>query len=454
MNVSEDTVEFWVRNAKLYMAEALECDQLQFVWDLSYLVKHKQISDIHKYMSLKCRGRKFQYIVVSPKEASLHDADHDRTKPLAVWPVWYAELGNTIHQLETWMANPVGRNRTLCNDKSVSSHCRPVWGQSERIIVDPGSLASPNARANISMIRDLQEEYPDVKIHLHGTGSFKYGFGLNFGAFDFEAHTLAQRGQISLPNGKQLLRPTDYPLNEEWIRLCGFTPRRLTEKGRNRTMFNIKSGQWAAENYRQNVKWKTRGFETEPGQKTSKRTWFKKQKPVETDMLSCYKCSMQLACKYYREGSVCSVPGSEGEDLAKMFKTRDSEVIIDALSNLLSRNVARLENAMDNEADKGEVDPHVTRLVESIWDRGERLAKLLDPELGHPTSKTSGNINFLNVNMAKSPQELASAVFAELEAQGVARDQITPELVENLMAMSADEKKKAINVLAVGSGPS
>lgn len=451
MTVSEDTTEFWVRNARLYMDEALECDQLKFVWDVSYLNKYKAIRDIDAFMKIKCRGRQWEYIKVGVDEASWHDPLHPRKNPLAVWPVWRFDR-HTLADLEQWVAKPVGQNRTLCEDTTVSSHCRPVWGQQDRVIVYPGKLQGAPAQERLRNLADIQAEYPDVILHLTNTGSFRYGFGLGFGAFDFEARGLSHKGFVHLPSGRQITEP-EYGACEEWINLMGFTPHQLLEK-ENRVKFVIRSGQWAGENFRKNVKWKTKGFASSPFERVNKTTWFRQTKPADTDMLACYKCSLQLSCKFYREGSVCSVPGSEGKDLANMFKSRDAETIVDALSQLLATNATRLDNALDNEAERGDIDPAVTKLIESTWDRGERLAKLLDPNLGQPDKPAGGNLNFINVNTAKSPKDLAAAVFAELEARGVSRDQITPELVENLMQMTVEEKKKAINVLAVGSGSS
>ena len=145
------------------------------------------------------------------------------------------------------------------------------------------------------------------------------------------------------------------------------------------------------------------------------------------------------------------MPDSEPTELASYFKTRDSDAIIEGLGTLLATNVQRLKEGREKEIEDETLDPHVTKLVESIFDRGVKLAKLVDPALAKAGApQTNVQINQQTIN-ASTPQALMKAIVTELEARGVPRDQITTDMVKELMGMGETQRQQAIEATAIAS---
>ena len=136
------------------------------------------------------------------------------------------------------------------------------------------------------------------------------------------------------------------------------------------------------------------------------------------------------------------MPGSEPTDLAKMFKTRDSQLIIDGLGTLMAAETHRLQRGMEEEETWGELDPEVTKMMSTLFDHGVKLAKLVDPSL-----RGSGvNINVGQGGQAavalSTPKQMVAAAVRELQARGVPLDQITPDAIQGLLAGMADPEKQ------------
>lgn len=457
MRTKEKPTEVWIRNPKLLVRECIEVNQHDITWNVSFLAKNH--INVEKYMTTKFVGRPWRAIVINENEASLIDHEHpSMDKPLAVWPVWRRGK-NTISELEEWAANPVGQNPKLYNNADIPKRIRPVKNQPERIIFVPGHAGEVYGKNLAIAASEIAEEYPDVWVHCHDTESMPMVFGLKFSAGDFFVRMNTSGGSIFLPNGKKARWDTSQDWLE-WIRLMGFYPRQL-EIPRNRSLYSIRSLQWAGENFKENVKFRTRGFDdfdldqplkVRRQTKKPKGTIFlHRNKPIDTDMLACNTCSRQMECKYYREGSVCSVPGSDGAELGEMFKSRDADVIVNALGLLLDKSARRVASALEDEEANGTLSKEATNAINGLFDRGERLAKLLDPMLGVPDKNNAPTNNFLQVNMG-TPAQLAGAIIAELEGRGVPRSAITPEMVQNLMSEHGDARQKALDTVAIEAG--
>jgi hypothetical protein len=261
-------------------------------------------------------------------------------------------------------------------------------------------------------------------------------FGMNFKSVDVEPKTTAQKGQVIMPHGKVLSK--EYAQAQpQWVRVCGFSTGDL-EEPRNRCMFNMKSAWWAAEHWKQNFNFKANG-------KAAVDPHAEKHVPAETkspfsrampktagDKVVCELCSLQVSCKHFREGSVCTLPGSETKGLAGLFNSRDADKIIDGLSGILSKQGERAERAIEIEEAIGDIDPEVTRILNSTFANGVKLAKLLNPKL------TPG----VNVNLnlpGPAPQRLMAQAMKQLEDQGYNRDEITPELMARVLGVETAE---------------
>lgn len=162
---------------------------------------------------------------------------------------------------------------------------------------------------------------------------------------------------------------------------------------------------------------------------------FKNTRYQPGDRVTCDNCSVARSCKVYREGSVCNVPKSPGEKLAKAFSSRDSAQIIDGLGHLLSLQSERLGEAMDDERDFGEKNPEVTKMMNSLFSNGTKLAKLIDPALNG--GGTTVNVGVASGGAAQvatgNPNTIMAQVMRVLEDKGIPRSEITSDMVSGVL---------------------
>ena len=439
--------EVWFRNPDNYIRELVECGEYRIAWDRGYLVK-KRI-DPEKHASLYF-GQTYPYrlLLVGEQGTAELDATHGITNPKAVYPTW--AYGEDAALLEEIIARPVGLDHKICLDTSVPPDQRPVYNQEHRVVViEPPVAGSGPGRKFLRYLKELQEDYPDCIIHVHGLYGWRPAFGLGFRAADVEPRTAAQKGRVHLPSGleEKFENVVKHP---QWVTALGFKPVDLSVP-RVRCMYNIKSAVWAGANYEKLNRFPTRSSSSHdhsPDTPTSEHQVPQTRSPFigevvkkDGDLFHCNTCSLQDKCRYFREGAVCSVPGADPTDLAKYFKTRDSDMIIDGLGTLMAAQTRRLQAGMAMEEDFGELDPEVTKILNSLFDQGAKLAKLVNPALNRP----GVNINVGAGGVAgvgfSSPQQLIGAAVRELEARGIAREDITPQMIEGLLTQMAEPQK-------------
>lgn len=454
--------EVWVRNPAAAIREAIEVDVRHFVWDGGYLT-NRRLNPID-YLDSHWIGKEGTYRSMIIGDGIAHEYSNGDTlwMPRAIYPAW--SYGQDLEDLERFMRDPVvdrpaDLNKWADTDRYiVPNYVAPVRGQEHRVVVTD----LPEARGKLAeqffgILRDLQDDYPDCILHLHGSYSYRCMFGLGLAACDMEPRTYAQHGKIILPSGKRVHHQEAKPY-KNWINLLGFQVSDLSVP-RNRCMFNIKSAQWAGQHYAQNGRFAIRSQQgdgyvdrhdpfqdpVEDGQ-IMMRSGLKAH---QADKWLCDQCSLQLACKFFREGAVCAVPDSEIVQLSEFFKDRDSGRIIEGLGELVAVNTERLSRAMADEADKNKIDPEVTKLVASIFDQGVKLAKLINPALAVPKLSFTLNQNKVAIEAA-NPQQLMAAVTQELAARGIPMEAITPEMVMQVVAAPQDKRGEAIEAQVKG----
>lgn len=425
--------EVWVRNPHLCIKECLEVGLSTIVWDRGYLVKRN--IDPTKFMSLYYGTRPYRMLVVgTPDQGTLElDQTHTMGRPLRVHPTW--EFGQPIQRLEELMeaAQP---NQLL-------------------VITNLPDMRLGMSKALLRTISQMQEDYPNATVHVHGLYSFPTMFGLQFKSVDVEPREGARCGKVTLPNGKEMTyeRASESP---QWITLLGMRPSDL-KVPRNRCMYNIKSAQWAGKHFKDALSFEHRNRtgvvdpdDPSPKPVVSRTIFLKRKQEVRAgDKFLCDVCSLQLSCKYFREGAVCIVPDSEPQELARFFKTRDSDTIIDGLGTLLAAQTRRLQSGLLDEAAEGELDPEVTKIINTLFDRGVKLAKLVNPALAAAgAARITVNQNTLT---ASTPQALMAAIVQEFVDRGIPRDQITPEMVRAVIDQD-EAKQKAIEVASMPRG--
>lgn len=451
--------ECWFRNPDLCIKELVECRAHNIVWDRGYVYK-KRIDPVTHADLYFPPEVDFRLLLVGEQGAAELHRGETLDRPRAVYPVW--EYGQEWDILEDIMANPVGENEHICSDTTVQPDERPVLGQEHRIvIIRPPTSGSGPGRKFFTDLRNLQLEYPECIVHVHGVYSYRIAFGLGFASADVEPRLLAKNGKVALPTGKEMLYEQTMRCSQ-WVTLLGFNVSDL-KNPRNRCMYNIKSALWAAEHFTELVKFKSRGRgkadTTTPGSivpLASPNTSVTGGNAKQGDKYLCDTCSLQNSCKYYRAGSVCTVPGSEPSRLASQFNTRDADTILGGLGALLASQANRLERGMEEEIDYGELDPEVTRIAGLLLKGGKDLAKLLNPALrAGPSTAIQINTGGAAASIgAASPNQVVASMVAELEARGIKRADITPAMIEGLLAEMAQgaSATKAIEAHVVATG--
>jgi len=425
--------EVWFRNPHAYVKELAEVGgKKRVAWDRGMLVK-KRIEPVAHAKLYFGQDDDFEIFCIGTQGTAHLDKDHTLENPKAVYPTW--EYGEDFEILEEMVSSPIGEDLDACNDDSIPVDQRPVYGQQHYVIV----TNLPNARLSANRpfyrhLSELQEEYSNCTIYVHGSYSFRIMFGMGYGAADVDPRTDAAKGRVTLPNGKELAYAR-LVSHMQWVHLLEFSIPEL-KIPRNRCMFNIKSATWASENFNKDINFKTRGkVEVDPDSPVTITPVMpssgSRKGPISGDKITCDTCSLTSTCKLAREGAVCSVEGSETSPLAKAFQSRDSGRILDGLGTILAAQTNRLEQGMRNEDEFGELDPEVTKMMNSLFANGVKLAKLVDPTLTKPLVQI--NNGSAGAVAGSNPKELGAQVIRALEDQGISRDNITPEMFESML---------------------
>lgn len=125
---------------------------------------------------------------------------------------------------------------------------------------------------------------------------------------------------------------------------------------------------------------------------------------MQKTFFKCENCAIREKCLDFQENSVC-IRRKEWQLLAKKLKTRDAELITEALSDILAKQAERYQRgSMIEEADGGFVTKEVTSLENSLFRNIRELILILKPELA-PQSNTYNIIN-KQVNVAEAIGEL------------------------------------------------
>ena len=436
--------EVWFRNPHNYVRELAEVGVGRIAWDRGMCVKRR--IDPLKHAEAYFAGKNWRVLLVG-EQGTAEYTNTSGSEPVAVYPTWDGSVDD-LALLEEMMQYPLGDDSDACNDPSVPADQRPVVGQQHRVVViNLPSMSGTPGRSIIRKLKELQEDYPECVLHIHGTYSCRGGFGLGFGASDVDPRTNAGKGKVTLPSGKEMIAEKTVSV-PQWVTLLGMKPIDLTREPRNRCIYNIKSALWAAEHFMENVAFASvqtastpapdiTSKKAAPVETASKKPWsapLVAAKP--TDKINCDSCSLQNKCKFYRQGSVCSVPGSEPASLANHFKTRDADQIIDGLGTLLALQARRLDRGVADENMYGELDPEVTKIANQLFTNGVKLAKLVDPTLnGGPQVQV--NVGGAAAIQAATPNQVLGGIVRELEARGIPRDEITPEMVQGLLGQLA-----------------
>jgi hypothetical protein len=455
MTLKVDMTQMWFRNPATVLSVCVEesvsrltfTRQQMFVQRLDPIMRTRQF-----YLSTPIRPKIMVIGIQGAAEYTLMDR-YD--SPRAVYPVW-SGTHDHIDVLYDFIENPWGESEKLCGDKSVTSGLRPILGQKHRVIIhNMPPVQSGTAKDLFSQVYAIQQLYPNVELFINGCNSFSTLFGLGFKAADYGIGDLSDmNNQIILPNGLKINRTDARRLItwEDWVKTMGFTLEDVLKGGlegtQNRTRLRIRSVRWASshwqDNYRFHMKQKNVAVDIDSSDADyvvpqSRAVIMRRKKFTlrDADLLLCDRCRISPGCKAFRTGSICGLRESKVGDLEKYFQTRSAGKIIDGLASLTQLQARRLENSMEKEVEDGEVDPDVTRQINSLFANGTKLAMLVDPSLkGGPSVQVNVGVNGGNAQVVAStnPKEIMAGIVYALEQQGIDREKITPAMVEGVLS--------------------
>lgn len=428
--------EVWVRNPVTCIRECAELLFPRIVWDRGYA--RKQRIDVQQHVELHYpTAVDYRILMVGEQGAAEITRDSSMANPSAVYPVWvYGD--QMVPDLEHLMAKqqlPEGR---MPDERGVD-------GQEHRVVLT--NLPAVNThmgKALLRTLKQLQDDYPDCILHIHGLYSWKAMFGYGWGAADIDPVATARRGKLSMPaGGEKLYEKAD----TQWLSMLGYTQGQLASP-QERTKFNIHSAVWAGDNFTSDERFRVRNDgepvdvetpKSEYKRKTVKHIRAPRATKQPGDKLLCDKCSLAPACKLYREGGVCTVPGTDGSGLAKHFGTRDADDIMDGLGKVLQEQTKRFEKGVEGEERTGEIDGEVTKIGNSVFQMGVKLAQLIDPSLAKPGVQVNVGISNHNggssmAELQNTPPQMIAALVKELqEEHNIPLESITPSMIAEFL---------------------
>lgn len=440
-----DTTEVWFRNPHNYIREIVAVpDARKIIWDRGMLMK-KRI-DPQAFGNLYFgKNPDWQTLVTGDQGCAQVDFEHGMDKPIAVYPVWvYGE--DDLSDLENMIVNPVGMSRAACSTRGPADET-PVFGQPHRIILSNLPAASlSQTKSLLRNIREIQEDHEHMGsvIHLHATYAFSLMFSLGLGATDVDARAAAAVGDFVIPPGKRVKAERAHTV-QHWVNLLDMHPSQLKVPS-NRCIYNIKSALWAGENWTTDLKFKVgKKVDLDPRDPAIRDTTktvaiLGSQQAQPGDKVLCNSCSLQDKCKFYREDAVCTVPGSEVSPLAEYFKSRNADTIIDALGTVLAAQAQRVERGVAQEEDFGEIDPHVSKMINDLFKNGKDLAKLLNPKLGGAGVTVNVGAAIDSGQAQDGKTAIARAVRQIQSETGLALGEITPDLIVSMMARMGSQQ--------------
>lgn len=436
----------YFRNPDSYASELQESHITNFSWDYGHVAR-KQI-DILKWAKVMLPNVSDWKMLVVAMEGTAEYSPTSKSidKPDAVYPSWRFSEG--YDQLENYCQAPVGQDLFLVYARDIEDRFRPVRNQPHKVLIydapDTKSVIGGNYLRHLLRIK---AKYPNVEFILHDTGSFRYMFGSNLGSPIFDPRMSAKMGSVIAGSGK-LIKKADLYENRKWIHALGFDLDTVRADIPSRVLFNIESVLWAEQNFNKNVEFSlraTHGIDTDTKQgkyeyAQIRESWLTagsrraKLSMGPEDGIICDACSLSKSCKFYREGLVCSVPGTSSADLSKAFGTRDAGVIIDGLLDLTKIQAKRVAMDLQEEEDTGERNIITDKRMKDLFDAGVKVAKLIDPKLvGGGATINLGMIGGTAIIAEQTPQELMASTVRALEAQGVPRADITPDMIKGVL---------------------
>lgn len=439
-------MDLWAWEPVITFHEAITEGFRGFTWSAAHAFKFHTNPIARFRAACMGAGDDVRFMLIDGSVASEFDMWCPTNKPIARYPI-FSFKENTVEDL-----------LRLCS--------RPVFGtEKHRVLVTGWAPRIRSERhSQVVMVNEMQKVFPECELFARGLSSFDHLFGWNLRAGDLQTlHTNIQLYEaVTLPSGRLLRYDQVYDKRyKDWFELLGFDQKKLIDSvyGENdrRPLVQVtyRSAQWARRNFKSvepfvKKRVPDRPFTVDPSfiessdedfvlPATRRRTLHNLNLDFnEGDRFACDTCILHNNCRLYREGSVCTVKGSEAVALADNFGTRSADAIISGLSSILKRQAERYEDAEAAERAAGKLDPEVTKLAGTLFSNGVKLAKLLDPTLnGGPKVQVNVGVGAggqANVGVSTAdPRQVTAGIVAELEAQGIPREQIDSKMIKGYL---------------------
>ena len=463
--------DLWFRNADRAMAICSAEGVSRLTWTRQHIARLRIDGIMYVrqfYMHTAVRPK---ILIIGIQGSSEYDMFGRVTEPKAVYPTW-AGTEDSWEDLERLINEPWGEDKKRCEDLSVPSSLRPVYGQKHRIVIHKSPPAqSGTGKRYYNTLAEVQSEYPNVELFINGSSSYAVMFGLKFKSVDCGLSDIGDKNShFWLPNGMKIEIDnkdalTKLMVHEDWIRLLGFSVREIIVDQSKRQAFRIRSARWAAKHWADNLRFFRSSTNLTPDEvEASDEEYVPRQtnrivlRPrqfsiAEADKILCNRCRIQVGCRFYRADSICGLRESPMADLEKYFDSRNAGRIVDGLANIVRLQARRAEALVEQESHGSEINPEVDKALNALFANGVKLAKLVDPNLAGPGTKVQVNVGTggtASVVSNANPKEMMARIVEALEMQGIPREKITPEMVAGVLkSMAVNTEQQAIEAAAI-----
>ena len=464
------TPEWWVNNPGPFIDLCFDhgVTNFTFMEKIYKFAPNMRLSPV-RLLEATARGRGWKTMLVEADYARVghsgqvaveYTSDFWFERPVGVYPIWSAKL-DTIEQLEELCSRfepgrPIGRFFGDTLDMEVQE------GQEHKVILRSFPIDNELWNKIFGEVSQIKAAYPEIRFHVHGGKSTNRTIGSGIDSYDHPVRLKWIDGVpvLMLPNGRSLTIKNQFDKDHKiWADLIGRSPQKVfaledrKQLSRAAYEFNLLSLKWMNVNYDrvwtptqgglatdEDFDYESPDYEWEPKHDLVRLP--QRLRRERFDRWLCDVCSIAVSCPYARPGAVCIVEDSPTSELVELIGSRRASDITEGLVKLLQVNISRLPTGLQYEKEKEKIDPNVTKLIDSIFDRGVQLAKIRDPQL----AAQIGGGTKINIGMtagqggtatailqASNPQELMAGVAARLEVEGIAIEDATEEDVIRVM---------------------
>jgi len=465
-----EATEVWAREPYHYARQLLKADLPRLVF------QHHPAADFWRFCWTNFPDSAWRALVIDDDLAYELGPRNSMLNPAAVYPTFRYGLDSI-----TDIPKLIERGPDIVRERLEGRGIRPIPvianNQEQRVILSGAPKGTNGSLVDkfFVVMHKVQQRYPSAILHLHDVDPIAHwAFGTAIRSIDFDFNNRVLKNRIILPTGRTLAID-DLRHQRGWVKILGFNVAALRRRPQEVLAFNLEALKWAAESwndeerYRQKLnnvltqeeyteflRGRTPTFELAPRMGNKNR----RLDITTEDKLVCDSCSLALSCRLYRRGSICTMPGTSGKELAAYFQTRDSSVVLDGIGKLIEEQSERYVEGREREVDDDSLDEHVTTIMKNLMASAVQYAKFIDPSLRSAAvavninSTTTNNTAVLNSTAVPTGNTLVAAIVHELEAGGIPREEVTVAMIQRAMRESPKEVIAQWNqpTLEAGSG--